>query len=167
MSSTAVGVYTNVHSYTYVTNQLLNSIKRIVQLSGLDPAKMTGEWETLERGIRIWLGDSDLEEVHLEVYNKSTDKLVGRWDFEIFYGQTGDGSFWQDPDDIKYHIRKVGLNPANCDYRIVTTTSSDRQNVTGWSSTSLRPTDGFVKQSIGTTIGAGSISTGASYWRPR
>lgn len=167
MSSTAVGVYTNVHSYTYVTNQLLNSIKRIVQLSGLDPAKMTGEWETLERGIRIWLGDGDLEEVHLEVYNKSTDKLVGRWDFEIFYGQTGDGSFWQDPDDIKYHIRKVGLNPANCDYRIVTTTSEGRQNVTGWSSTSLRPTDGFIRQSIGTTIGAGSITTGASYWRPR
>jgi len=167
MSSTAVGVYTNVHSYTYVTDKILTSIKNIVRMSGLDPAKMTSEWPTLEVGIRTWLSDGDLEEVHLEVFSRTTNKLVGRWDFEIFYGRLGDGSFSQDPDAINYHIRSLGLNPANCDYRIVATTAAGRRSVAGWLGTSLRSTDGFVKQGIGTTIGAGSIATGTSYWRKK
>lgn len=163
--STSVGVYTYAHSITYVTDKMLNSVKRIVQLSGLDPGKMTGNWKALESGISTWLRDGHLESVHLEVYNSATDELVRRWDFEIHYGETGDGSFWQDSDDIRYHIKKAGLNPNNCDYRIVTTTTNGRRNVDGWAKTSLRSTEGFVKQGIGTTIGAGGISTGTSYWR--
>lgn len=167
MSSTAVGVYTHVHSYNFVTNQLLNSVKEIVRMSGLDPGKMSGQWASLELGIHTWLADGDLESVYLEIYDSRTDKLVRRWDFDISYSKSGDGSFWQDPDDIRYHIQKAGLNPANCDYEILTTTALGRRDVEGWSRSSLRSTDGFVKQSIGTTIGAGGISTGTSYWRTK
>jgi hypothetical protein len=165
--STAVGVYTTTHSYIYVTNQLLNSIKRIVQLSGLDPDKMVGQWETLELGIRTWLADGDLEKVLLEVYDSQTNELVHRWDLEIYYGQSGDGSFWQDPEDIRYNIHKAGLDPANCDYEILTTTADGRRDVKGWSRTTLRSTDGFVRQGIGTMIGAGEIAAGAYYWRKK
>lgn len=167
MSATAVGVYTHVHSYNFVTNQLLNSVKEIVRMSGLDPAKMSGQWASLELGIHTWLADGDLESAYLEIYNSRTDKLVRRWDFDISYSKSGDGSFWQDPNDIRYHIEKAGLNPANCDYEILTTTAPGRRNVAGWSRCSLRSTDGFVKQSIGTTIGAGGISSGTSYWREK
>jgi hypothetical protein len=163
--STVVSVNTYTHSVTYVTDKLLTSIKNIVRLSGLSPAKLADDWSILERGIKTWLGTGDLEGVHLEVYNPKTDKLVGRWDFEIYYSFQGDGSFWQDPDAIKYHILKQGLWPHECEYRVVTTTKSNRPDVTGWSRTTLRSTSGFVKQSIGTTIDGSGLLAGTGYWR--
>ena len=39
--STFVRVNTYVHAVTYVTDKLLTSIKTIVRLGGLDPAKLT------------------------------------------------------------------------------------------------------------------------------
>ena len=163
--STVVSVNTYTQSVTYVTDKLLTSIKNIVRLSGLDPAMLVDDWSVIEGGIRTWLDGRYLEGVHLEVFNSKTDKLVGRWDFEIYYGFQGDGSFWQDPDAIKYHILKQGLWPSECGYRVVTTTKSNRPNVSGWSSTTLRSTNGFVKQSIGTIIDGSSLSSGTGYWR--
>jgi hypothetical protein len=163
--STVVSVNTYTQSMTYVTDKLLTSIKNIVRLSGLNPATLVDDWKDLERGIKTWLGTHDLEQVHLEVYNPKTGKLVGRWDFEIYYGFQGDGSFWQDPDAIKYHIIKQGLWPSECEYRVVTTTKSGRPDVVGWSRTTLRSTNGFVKQSIGTTIDGSGLSSGTGYWR--
>lgn len=163
--STIVAVNTYTHSVTYVTDKLLKSIKDIVRLSGLDPSKLADDWTTIERGIRTWLETQDLEKVVLEVFEPSTDKLVGRWDFDIFYSFSGDGSFWIDPDVIKYHIRKQGLIPGACSYRIVTTTKLGRPDVLGWTKTVLRSTEGFVRQSIGTTIDGSGLSTGTGYWR--
>lgn len=166
--STQVAVNTHSHSVTYVTDKLLGSVKEIVRLSGLDPDKLSDDWQVLELGILTWLNDEHLEVVHLEVYHATTNKLVGRWDFDIFYNySSGDGSFWQDPDDIKYHIRKQNLDPANCNYRVVTTTTPGRRDVSGWSGTSLRSTDGFVRQGIGTTINGSGLSAGAGYWRKK
>ena len=163
--STTVSVNTYTQSVTYVTDKLLTSIKNIIRLSGLNPGKLTEDWNVLERGIKTWLAAQDLEQVHLEVYKPTSDKLVGRWDFEINYGFQGDGSFWQDPDAIKYHITKQGLWPNECEYRIVTTTKPNRVDVAGWCGTSLRSTNGFVKQSIGTTIDGSGLSSGTGYWR--
>ena len=87
--STFVVVNTYTHAVTYVTDKLLTSIKTIVRLSGLNPDKLTTEWVVLERGITTWLRFQDLEQLHLEVYDFATDRLVGRWDFQIFYGFQG------------------------------------------------------------------------------
>lgn len=163
--STIVYVNTYTHSVTYVTDKLLTSIKNIVRLSGLNPGKLVADWRVLERGIRTWLGTKDLKQVHLEVYDPKTDGLVGRWDLEMYYGFDGDGSFWQDPDAIKYHIEKQGLFPSDCDYAVLTTTNPNRPNVEGWSRMALRSTSGFVKQSIGTTIDGSGLSAAAGYWR--
>ncbi|MGH8436690.1 MAG: hypothetical protein ACRERX_19990 [Pseudomonas sp.] len=163
--STIVMVNTYVYAVTYVTDKLLTSIRTIIRASGLDPAKLSDEWETLERGISTWLRSEHLEQVHLEVFNPANDRLVGRWDFEIYYGFSGDGAFWVDPDAIKYHILKQGVWPLSCSYRIVTTTKPGRADVAGWSNTTLRSTVGFVKQSIGTTIDGSGLSTGTGYWR--
>jgi hypothetical protein len=163
--STSVSVNTYTHSVTYVTDKILSSLKWIILLSGLSPEKMTVSWEILERGIKKWIETEDLEEVILEIYNSKTDHLVGRWDIEIRYGFTGDGSFWVDTDDIKYHIKKAGICSSDCEYRIMTTTKPGRPDVDGWSRTKFRSTEGFVKQSIGTTIDAGGLATGTSYWR--
>jgi hypothetical protein len=161
--STFVVVNTYVHAVTYVTDRLLTSIKTIVRLGGLDPAKLTNRWADLERGVSTWLRTQDLEQLHLEVYDH--ERLVGRWDFEIFYGFQGDGAFWVDPDAIKYHIQKQGVWPGSCQYRLVATTKRGRPDVAGWSRTTLRSTDGFVKQGVGTAINGSGLSTGTGYWR--
>jgi hypothetical protein len=163
--STFVRVNTYTHSVTYVTDKILHSLKMIILKSGLSPEKLASDWAVLERGIKCWLNTEDLLEVILEVYHPVTDRLVGRWDIEIRYGYTGDGSFWVDTADITYHIKKAGLWPSQCKYRVVTTTKPGRPSVAGWSSTTLRSTDGFIRQSIGTTIDGSGLSGGTAYWR--
>jgi hypothetical protein len=163
--STFVNVNTYTHSVTYVTDKMLKSLKDIIRLSGLSPEKLTSEWDALERGIKTWLNTEDLEQVHLEVCNPRTDELIGRWDFEVSYGFSGDGSFWVDTDNIAYHIKKAGQWPGTCEYRIVVTTKLGRPDVDGWITAHLRPTNGFIKQSIGTTINGSGLSAGTGYWR--
>jgi hypothetical protein len=163
--STFVAVNTYTHSVTYVTNKILLSLQSIIRLSGLSPEGMTDDWTVLERGIKTWLESRHLTEVILEVFNPKTDNLIGRWDLEIRYGYVGDGSFWVNTDDIRYHILKAGVWPSTCKYRIVTTTNEGRPDVPGWSRTTLRSTAGFVKQSIGTTIDGSGLNVGTGYWR--
>lgn len=163
--STHVVVNTYTHSVTYVTNKLLLTLKEIINLSGLSPAKLANQWDVLELGIHTWLESRHLKEIVLEVYNPKTDKLVGRWDLTIQYGYSGDSSFWVNTEEIRYHIQKAGLWPSECEYRVVVTTESGRPNVAGWSSTTLRSTDGFVKQSLGTTLDGAGLGSNTSYWR--
>jgi hypothetical protein len=166
--STFVVVNTYTHSVTYVADKMLHSLHQIIRESGLNPEKLTDDWKTLQRGISTWLASRHLESVTLEVFDPGTDTLIGRWDFEIYYGTAGDGAMWVNTEDIKYHIRKAGHWPSLCDYRIITSTKSGRPEVSGWSSTMFRSTEGFVRQSIGTTIdGNGHISAGTAYWRKK
>jgi hypothetical protein len=164
--STFTTVNTYTHSVTYVANKLLQCLKDIVRLSGLNPEKLTNDWTVLERGIAKWLETKHLESVTLEVYNPTTDALVGRWDLEISYGWNGgDGAFWIDTEQIKYHIIKQGILPSSCDYRVVVHNKTGRPDVAGWSSTAYRSTDGFVRQSLGTTLDASGLGTSAAYYR--
>jgi hypothetical protein len=163
--STFVVVNTYTHSVTYVTDKMLLSLKEIIRCSGLSPEKIAADWKVLQRGISSWLYSRDLESVHLEVFNPTTDALIGRWDFDIYFGSWGDSGMWVNTDDIRYHIRKAGQWPSTCDYRIVLTTKPGRPNVDGWSATTLRSTDGFVRQSLGTTIDGNGVRTGTAYWR--
>ncbi len=158
--STHVVVNTYTHSVTYVTNKMLTSLKEIIRCSGLSPAKFVEDWKVLHDGISTWIQSRDLEAVILEVFNPRTDKLIGRWDFDIFYGWTGDGGMYVDTDEIKYHILKAGQWPSACEYRIVVTTKKGRPDVVGWSGATLRSTDGFVRQSLGTTIDGSGLKSG-------
>jgi hypothetical protein len=163
--STFVAVNTYTHSVTYVTNKLLLTLQSIIRLSGLSPEKIANDYDVLERGIKTWLETQDLTDVVLEVFNPRTDALIGRWDLAIQYGFVGDGSFWVNTDDIRYHIQKAGVWPSTCDYRVVATTKPNRPDVPGWSGTTFRSTEGFVKQSIGTTVDGSGLSVGTGYWR--
>ena len=163
--STFVVVNTYTHSVTYVTDKMMMSLKEIIRCSGLSPEKFVSDWKVLHRGISTWLNSRDLEEVHLEVFNPRTDALVGRWDFDIFYGSSGDGGMWVNTDEIRYAIQKAGQWPSACDYRIVLTTKPGRPSVEGWGTATLRSTDGFVRQSLGTTIDGNGLKSGTAYWR--
>jgi hypothetical protein len=170
--SNFVIVNTYAHSVTHVADNMLHSLHQIIRESGLSPEKLVGEWKSLRLAISTWLNSGHLRMVILEVYDPAVgfpDGLIApRWDFEIYYGSAGNGSMWVNTEDIKYHIRKAGMWPSQCEYRVVLTTSPNEPYVTGWSDTQLRSTAGFIRQSIGTTIdGNGHISAGSAYWRKK
>lgn len=165
--STHVVVNTYAHAVTYVADNMLRSLKQIIIASGLDPARMTREWIILDRGIGIWLKGQYLDVVTLEIYKPASKELAGRWDFAIEYGFTADGDeeMWTDTDAIRFAIKKAGLDPVDCDYRIVVQTKPESPEVEGWGPAELLSTDGFVRRSVGTTIGANPLASRAAYWR--
>lgn len=163
---TAVAVYSYTHSVTYVTDNILKSLKDIIRLSGLNPTDFVSDWDTNARGIQTWIETGDLESVSLEIYHPRTDALIFRWEIEIAYQWTGgDGSFYTDTDQLKYAIKKAGVVPSEAKYRLLTHTKTGRPDVRGWSSTTARPTTGMVKQSLGSTIEHSGLGASTGYWR--
>lgn len=163
--STSVSVNTSTHTVTYVATKILLSLKELIRLVGLDPSKLTGEWDTLESGIATWLGSRHLRQVTLEIYSTGSDKLVTRWDLDVNYGYTGDGSFWTDTDALRYAIAKAGAVPSGCKYEVIVQNAPGAASLSGWSSVPYRSTQGFSRYGVGATIGADGIATETSYWK--
>jgi hypothetical protein len=162
---TSVAVYSYTHSVTYVADNILKSFKDIIRLSGLDPSNLVESWESKMLALKTWLQTGDLVGVVLEVFDPKTDKLIGRWDIDVVYGSSGDGNFWTDTDQIKYHIQKAGLWPSQASYRLLLETKPGRVDVPGWTTTTYRTTDGFVRHSLGATIEHNGLGGQAAYWR--
>jgi len=164
----SVSVRSYTHATTYVADNILKSLKNILLYSGLDPGKLADDWDVLHRGIKSWIGSGHLEKVVLEVYDPKTDALVGRWDVNVTYEWTGgDGMFWTDTGGIQDAIKKAGVLPSSAQYRVVARTAPGRPDVSGWSSTTFRSTNGMIEQRIGTAIEASGLSGGVSYYRGR
>lgn len=164
MTSVAVNTYT--HSVTYVADNILKSFKDIIRLSGLDPTNLVNSWDSKMRALKTWLGTGDLEAVVLEIFNPSSGALITRWDIDVVYNwSSGDGSFWTDTEQLKYHIRKAGIAPADARYEILLHTKPNRPDVEGWVKGTYRSTDGMVRQSLGSTIEHGGLGGNAAYWR--
>lgn len=163
---TRVTVNTYTHSVTYVADNILKSMKDIIRLSGLDPANLVESWESKMRALRTWLDSRHLETVVLEIFNPKTDGLVGRWDIDVIYTTgSGDGEFWTDTEQIKYHVRKAGLAPSEARYRLLLQNKPNYRCVDGWGSAEYRSTKGFARHSLGSTIEHSGLGGNAAYWR--
>lgn len=164
--STTVRVNTYTHSVAHVTDNMLSSVKRIIILSGLSPEKFASEWADLERGIKVWLISKHLTCVILEIFKPGTSDLVTRWDLDVDYTYSSgdDGDLWADTDAIKFAIRKAGVIPSDCSYRILVSRKPGWPAVDGWTTGSFLTTTGFTRRPIGTTIGATHLGTSTSYW---
>jgi hypothetical protein len=166
--STFVTTNTYTHSVTYVTDNIIRCLQDIVRDSGLDPGKLAGEWSALDRGISTWLRSQHLQTVLLEVFDSKTNAFAGGWELSIAYSWSeGAGSFWVDTDQIRYAILKQGFWPSSCDYRVMVITRPGRPDVEGWGPATRRSTDGFVRQSLGTTLDASGLGASAAYYRRR
>ncbi|MEJ1095354.1 HORMA domain containing protein [Pseudoxanthomonas sp. CCNWLW206] len=152
---------------TYVADNVLKSLKDIIRLSGMDPTKLTNDWESIHRAMRTWLESEHLERVVLEIFNPISGALVLRWDVDIVYQWSagGDGSFYTDTEQLRYHIRKAGVAPAEAKYDVLLQNKPGRPNVDGWGPGSFRSTDGLVRQSLGSTIEHSGLGANAAYWR--
>ncbi|MGJ4927160.1 HORMA domain containing protein [Bradyrhizobium sp. HKCCYLS2038] len=166
MTAVAVNVYSHTHSVTYVAENILKSLKDVILHSGLDPAVFVNNWELHKRGVDGWLRSGDLKCVKLDIYHPLTDELLFQWNIEISYSWTGgDGSFWTDTEQLKYAIRKAGLVPSEAKYDLRLNLKSGHREITGWGTGKARSAEGMIRQSLGTTIGHGSLSGSTSYLR--
>lgn len=163
---TSVAVYSYTHSVTYVTDNILKSLKDIIRLSGLDPSNFASQWESNQRAIKTWIESEHLKRVVLEIYNPENNSLILRWDVDIDYRwSVDDGNFWTDTDQLKYAIQKAGIAPQNAKYDIIAVTKPGEPSVFGWGSTSTRSTSGMVRQSLGGTVGHSGLAANTAYWR--
>lgn len=163
--NTSTIAFTHTYVVTYVTDKLMQSLLNIIRWSGLNPIKLTADWQGLSNAIKTWITSGHFEAAVLEVFDsRNPDGLVGRWDLNLAY-DFDEAEMWTDIGTIKYAIVKAGLYASNCDYRIVISNKPGRPDVPGFGPTTLRSTEGLLKFSIGTTIGAGSLGGSASYWR--
>jgi Bacterial HORMA domain 2 len=164
-----VAVYSYTHSVTYVADNILKSLKDIIRLIGLDPANLVNSWELNMRAVRTWLDSGDLQRVVLEIYHPRTDVLITRFDVDVLYSwSSGDGAFWTDTEQLKYHLRKIrdaGLVPSEAKYELLMATKAGRPDVPGWSSATYRSTNGMVRQSLGSTIEHSGLGASTAYWR--
>ena len=162
----AVAVFSYTQSVVYVADNILKSLKDIIKLSGLDPTKLVNDWAVLLRGLSAWIESRHLESVTLEIFDPKTDGLLFRWDIEVVYTwDVSAGTFWTDTDQLKWAIKKAGLVPSQADYRVSVHNKPGRPDVSGWSSCTLRSTDGMVRQSLGTTVEHNGLSANTTYWR--
>ena len=165
MTSVAVNTYT--HSVTYLADNILKSLKDIIRLSGLNPENLISNWASNKRALSTWLESGDLKRVMLEFYDPITDELVTRWDIDIDYSWNGDGTFWTDADQLRYHIKKSGLVPGTAKYDLILTVKPETPDLAGWTDVSVRSTSGMVRQSLGSTVEHSGLAANSAYWRHR
>ena len=161
-----VVTYSYTHSVTYVTDNMLRSMKGIIIASGLNPDKFMNLWGVVSRGVETWLRDGDLTMMTLEIYNPNDNRLIRRWDIDVCYSDSGgDGSFWFDPDQISRTIIKSGIPPRDVRYDILISTRPGSRVIDGWYSVPNRPTDHLTRQNLGRTIEANGLGARMSVWR--
>ena len=167
--STSVSVNTYTYSVTFVADNVQRTLKDIIVQSGLNPSKYIDDWKSINLAITTWIQSKHLQTIVLEIFNPKGDSLVGRWDLDITYGWSSSdtGSFWIDTEQIKTAIRKSGAVPSTCDYKVMFINSPGRPDVEGWSKGSFRSIEGFVKQSLGSTVEHSGLGAGASYYRKK
>ncbi|RYG39150.1 HORMA domain containing protein [bacterium] len=164
--STVVSVNTYTHSVTFVADNFFKSLKNILLLSGLDPSNLVGDRDSIMRAMTAWLDSKHLEKVVLEVYDPRDDSLITAWDVEVGYSwSSGDGTFWTDTDQLRYAIKKAGVLPSNALYQVKLQTSPGEPAVAGWSDCAYRSREGFVPQSLGTTVSHSGLSGSTTYLR--
>jgi hypothetical protein len=164
--SVSTFAYTRTHTATYVADNMRNQLKRIIQAAGLSPEDLVDSWDVLGEAVRTWLRSGHLKKVILEFYKPGSDKLEGRWDFDIDYDGSGvDDDMWVDREHLRRTIEKAGQPPSGCRYRVVLRHDPGAPGVTGMSSATLRATEGFVSRAAGTSIATADIMAGLNYWR--
>ena len=163
---TAVTISTYTYSVTYIADNILKSLKDIIRESGLNPTQFANAWRSNKSALETWLQGQYLEYVKLEIFNPTTDELIIAWQIDIEYGWgSGDGNFYTDTDQLKYHIRKAGIPPDTARYRLLLKHKPGAPPVDGWGDATSRSMAGFVRQSLGSTINHNGLAANTSYWR--
>ncbi|MCW5962498.1 MAG: hypothetical protein KIT83_00560 [Bryobacterales bacterium] len=167
MSSTRTYIDTKAYSASFLSDKLMYSLKEIVRESGLDPAKLTRQWTTLEKGIGRWIVSQDLLKVSVEIFHPRKNRLVGRWDMDIIYAYGGDGTMGSDLNPIRQLIEQEGSVPEECDYRVLIVAKEGAVDVGGWDDLQAYDAGDVRPKRLGHLLWAGDMAVDYSYWRKK
>jgi hypothetical protein len=163
--STRTYIDTKAYSVAFLADKLMYSVKEIIRGSGLDPVKLTRQWNTLEHGITRWLGSQDLMRVSVEIFHPRKNRLIGRWDMEIIYGYGGDGTMHSDMNPLRQMIEREGQAPEDCDYRILIVAKPTADEVNGWGDLNEYDIGQNKPRRLGYLLWAGDTAVDYSYWK--
>jgi hypothetical protein len=81
--------FTQTHSIVFLSDNLRNTLREVIRENGLSPDKLMQDWETIESGIRTWLGTGHLNNIVVEFYKPGASVAAARWEFPIGYAGSG------------------------------------------------------------------------------
>jgi hypothetical protein len=158
--------FSQTHSIVFLSDNLRNTLREVIRENGLDPSKLMQDWETIERGIRVWLQDGDLNNIVIEFFKPGVSAVSARWEFPIGYSGSGvDDDMWLDKYYLRQLIAKSARPRSDCTYRIILCTSPGRRDVAGFTSCDFLSTSQLAARQAGTVIATGHMTAGATYWR--
>lgn len=168
MSKVSIGVNIAVYPVTYVSNEVLNFLIRIIDRRGLNLDYINVHKNTLVDGLFTWLSTRHLEKLILEIYDSSTDKVLERFDMCFEYSAvvptTSDSIFESNLKKLEDFLEKLPKLSSNSNYRVIVILSEGAPEVPGWSPTSLRPVDHLKNLKLGGLIKADYIGVAMEYW---
>jgi hypothetical protein len=164
-TATATAATTFTHVTKYFADKMLMLLGNIIRDSGLSMTQFTSIRSVLELGIKAWLQSGHLRKVTLQIFKPGTTTLVRRWDLDWDKCDAAESGFWVDIADIKYHLAKAGVVPADCTYNFLVDTKPEEPSVPGWGKGSYADTTGLKQFSLGTTVSAGGYGSQTSYWK--
>jgi hypothetical protein len=168
MSAISIGVNIAVYPVTYVSNEILNSLIRIVDKRGLGLDYINQNKNTIADGLFTWLGTRHLEKVVLEIYDSDKNGVLERFDMCFEYSavvpSTSDSIFETNLKKLEDFLGRLPNLPADANYRVVVVLGDGAPDVPGWSPTSLRSVDHLKNQKLGGFIRADYIGAAMEYW---
>lgn len=168
MSRVGVGVNVAVYPITYVSNEVLNFLIRIVDRRGLDLGYINRNKNIISDGLFSWLSTRHLEKLILEIYDTGKNRVVERFDMNFEYSavvpSTQDSIFETNLRKLEDFLENLPSLHSNLAYRIVAVVGPGAPEVPGWSPTKLRSVDHLGNQNLGGMIKADYIGVAMEYW---
>lgn len=165
-TATSTATYSRVQTVNFVTDEIWNKLRVVIRDSGLDAATFVSKQEKYTKAIKTWLESGHLEKVYIEIYDKISDKLLLRWDVNVYQDSSGYTQLWADTEGIRYAIAKAGKAPANCNYDIKISCKAGWPDLDGWNRNgSERPKGHLKSNSVGTTATANGFVVKMDFYK--
>jgi len=164
--ATHVSTVTRTHAITFMTDKLRNVLRDLIRENGLDPDALMGSWETIGRGLRVWLTSEHLRRLVIEFYEPRSGSLTARWDIPVTYSGLGTvDDMWVDRTYLRQIIAKARRPTPTSYYQILFDNAPGAAEVAGFVSSGYRNTGSMVSRDAGTAAATGYMAAGLSYWR--
>lgn len=167
MSSTYTLTYSRTHTSVFVSDNIRNVLRDIINEGGLDPTNLMDSWSSnIGTAVKRWLESGHLKEIIIEFYRPGSNLASARWDFPISYDGSGsDDDMWISKRHIIRTIAKAAKPPTDALYRVILTHYPGEPYVEGLCDTAFKSTEGLICRSSGTAISTPDIMAGLKYWR--
>jgi hypothetical protein len=145
---------------------MLNVLREVIRENGLSPEKLMDDWDTISRGMRVWIQSGHLEKIVIEFFKPGTSEVSARWDFPITYSGSGlDDDMWLDKNYLRQIIAKAARPSVLDSYRVLLITTSGKPAVDGFQTVPLLSTAKLTSYSGGTVVATSHLTSSATYWR--